>query len=113
MEDAQKSAYMESLESYFPLFWASKLHFYNTEMPFYNFPYTFGFLFSFGLYAIGEKEGKGFMDKYDHLLEDTARMSVEELAQKHFGIDLGKPEFWQNAIDLLAKDVEEFIKLAK
>lgn len=111
MEDAQKSAYLDSLGEYFPYFWASKLHFYYTEIPFYNFPYTFGFLFSFGLYAQGEKEGKSFMDKYDSILDDTARMTVEELASKHLKIDLGKPEFWQQAIDLLAKDVKEFISL--
>ena len=27
-------------------FWASKLHYYMTRAPSYNFPYTFGYLFS-------------------------------------------------------------------
>ncbi|HSX03895.1 MAG TPA: M3 family oligoendopeptidase [Rhabdochlamydiaceae bacterium] len=107
MEQAQKEAFMGELEDYFPYFWASKLHFYYTEIPFYNFPYTFGFLFSLGLYRLGEKD----MEKYDRLLDDTARMSVEELAHKHLGIDLGSPEFWQQAIDPLIKDVEEFTSL--
>ncbi|HSX11917.1 MAG TPA: M3 family oligoendopeptidase, partial [Rhabdochlamydiaceae bacterium] len=112
MEEAQKKAYLESLSDYFPQFWASKLHFYYTEVPFYNFPYTFGFLFSLGLYVFGKKEGSAFMDTYDRILEDTARMSVEELAQKHLGVDLSQPQFWQEAIDDLKQDVEEFLAIS-
>ena len=51
MLNAQKEAYMDSLETYHPMFWAAKLHFYNTGVPFYNFPYTFGYFFSLGIYA--------------------------------------------------------------
>ncbi|MDN6627138.1 MAG: M3 family oligoendopeptidase, partial [Pisciglobus halotolerans] len=43
MLKAQKKAYKDSLETYHPMFWAAKLHFYNTGVPFYNFPYTFGY----------------------------------------------------------------------
>ncbi len=43
MVNAQKEAYGDSLASYHPSFWCSKLHFYIDEVPFYNFPYTFGF----------------------------------------------------------------------
>ncbi|WP_240620148.1 M3 family oligoendopeptidase, partial [Peribacillus acanthi] len=48
MLEAQKEAYGDALSEYHPTFWASKLHFYITGVPFYNFPYTFGFLFSLG-----------------------------------------------------------------
>jgi len=40
-----------------PYFWASKLHFYITGITFYNFPYTFGFLMSRGLYAMFQERG--------------------------------------------------------
>ena len=53
MEEAQKEAYQDSLASYHPSFWASKLHFYISDISFYNFPYTFGYLFSLGIYARG------------------------------------------------------------
>src|SRR5699024_6875239 len=43
---AQKEAYEDALETYHPMFWAAKMHFYNTGVPFYNFPYTFGYFFS-------------------------------------------------------------------
>jgi len=111
MLDAQKEAYGDSLEEYHPSFWGSKLHFYITGVPFYNFPYTFGFLFSLGIYAKAIEEGKGYEEKYIALLKDTASMTVEELAYKHLQIDLTKEDFWNSAIELCIKDVEEFLAL--
>ncbi|CAM3708257.1 M3 family oligoendopeptidase [Marinicrinis lubricantis] len=113
MLGAQKEAYLDELAAYHPNFWASKLHFYLTDVPFYNFPYTFGYMFSAGIYALAEQEGHTFEDKYVSLLRDTGRMTVEELAQKHLQVDLTKPEFWQRAIDVTYRDVELFIKLAE
>ena len=40
-----------------PWFWASKLHFYIAGISFYNFPYTFGYLFSLGLFVRAKAEG--------------------------------------------------------
>src|SRR5918995_4274838 len=51
-----------------PYFWASKLHFYITGLTFYNFPYTFGFLLSRGLYAMFNKDGPEFLPKYEEFL---------------------------------------------
>ncbi|GIN20084.1 MAG TPA: oligoendopeptidase [Bacillus bacterium] len=113
MEKAQKEAYADSLSQYHPYFWGSKLHFYISDIPFYNFPYTFGYLFSLGIYAQAKKEGKGYEEKYISLLKDTGRMTVEELAKKHLGADLTKEDFWQAAVDLCIKDVEEFLELTK
>src|SRR5699024_5332251 len=45
MVEAQKEAYCDSLDEYDAKFWSSKLHFHITGVPFYNFPYTFGYLF--------------------------------------------------------------------
>ncbi len=109
MLNAQKESYCDSLGSYHPHFWASKLHFYIDDVPFYNFPYTFGYLFSLGIYAHAQKKGDSFEDDYISLLRDTASMTTEELAQKHLGIDLTKPDFWQNGIDIIKKDIEEFL----
>ena len=38
-------------------------------------------------------------------------MSTEELAQKHLGVDLTQPAFWQAASDSIAKDVALFLEL--
>lgn len=113
MEDAQKEAYLNSLDVYHPTFWASKLHFYITDWPFYNFPYTFGFLFSTGIYVRALGEGKSFAEKYDALLRDTGRMTTEQLAEKHLGTDLTQPDFWRSALDYCVADVREFLKLTE
>ncbi|MFT9598404.1 M3 family oligoendopeptidase [Mesobacillus sp.] len=113
MENAQNEAYGGALEEYHPLFWASKLHFFITGVPFYNFPYTFGYLFSLGIYAMAQEEGKGYEEKYIALLKDSASMTVEELAQKHLKVDLTKKDFWEKAVRMCVEDVEEFMALTE
>ena len=108
MLSAQKTAFKNGLADYHPLFWASKLHFYMTDAPFYNFPYTFGYLFSNGVYAQALAEGPAFADRYIALLRDTGSMTTEELAQTHLGVDLTKPEFWETAVNRVLADVDEF-----
>ncbi|KXH78818.1 M3 family oligoendopeptidase [Sporosarcina sp. HYO08] len=111
MTEAQQEAFGHALDTTHPHFWASKLHFYLTDVPFYNFPYTFGYLFSLSIYAKALEEGGSFEEKYIALLQDTAVMSVEELAMKHLGEDVTKQEFWQQGVALCIKDVEEFLEL--
>ncbi|MGX7263496.1 M3 family oligoendopeptidase [Enterococcus crotali] len=113
MLTAQKESYQDSLGSYHPHFWASKLHFFIDDVPFYNFPYTFGYLFSMGIYAYANKQGSNFEDQYIALLRDTASMTSEDLAKKHLGVDLTKPDFWQAGIDQVIKDVDEFMELTE
>lgn len=95
------------------MFWAAKLHFYSTGVPFYNFPYTFGYFFSLGVYARALGSDESFEEEYIALLRDTANMSTEDLAKKHLDVDLTQPEFWQNAIDQVHADVDEFLELTK
>ncbi|HLR41356.1 MAG TPA: M3 family oligoendopeptidase, partial [Virgibacillus sp.] len=111
MEAAQQEAYCDAVTDYDPTFWASKLHFHITGVPFYNFPYTFGYLFSLGIYAFAQKQDEGFEEDYIALLRDTGKMTVEELAMKHLHVDLTKPDFWEDAIQVCVNDVEEFLSL--
>ena len=114
MLDAQKEAFMGLLdekEGYHPLFWASKLHFFITGNPFYNFPYTFGFLFASGVYDRAMKEGPAFAKNYRALLADTGRMTTEEIAKKHLDVDLTKKDFWRDAVARALADVDAFVKL--
>jgi oligoendopeptidase F len=111
MVEAQKEAFGDSLSGWHPHFWASKLHFYLTDVPFYNFPYTFGYLFSTGLMAVAEKEGEGFHERYDALLRDTGVMSVEDLAMRHLGVSLDRPDFWRSAVARAVSDVDLFERL--
>lgn len=114
MVQAQKEAFGELLDpsGYHPLFWCTKLHFYITDSPFYNFPYTFGFLFSAGVYSRAKHEGPSFAQKYRDLLADTGSMSTEDVARKHLGVDLSREEFWTEAVESVVSDVDEFVKLA-
>lgn len=111
MVEAQREAFGDSLDEYHPHFWASKLHFHITGVPFYNFPYTFGYMFSLGIYAKAQQAGVAFEEKYIALLKDTASMTVEDLAYKHLGVDLTQKAFWEEAISLAVADVEEFLEV--
>ena len=113
MVEAQKEAYINGLGSYHPHFWAAKLHFFIDEVPFYNFPYTFGYLFSLGIYAKASQHADGFEDQYIALLRDTASMTTEELAKKHLDTDLHQATFWQAGIDMVLKDIATFMELTE
>lgn len=113
MVEAQKEAYIDGLGSYHPHFWAAKLHFFIDEVPFYNFPYTFGYLFSLGIYAKASQHADGFEDQYIALLRDTASMTTEELAKKHLDTDLHQATFWQAGIDIVLKDIATFMELTE
>lgn len=111
MIEAQKEAFRDGLVTYHPHFWASKGHFYGSGTPFYNFPYTFGFLLSAGIYVRALAEGPGFEQRYVGLLRDTGRMPTEEVARRHLGVDLAGPDFWRSAVDLVMVDVQEFLRM--
>lgn len=111
MQEAQEQAYGNVLDVWHPHFWCSKLHFYLTGVPFYNFPYTFGYLFSAGIYALAKKGEPGFEERYINLLRDTGRMRVEDLAMSHLGVDLTKKDFWQQAVAMSAADAREFLDI--
>ena len=65
-------------------------------------------LFSLGVYARREQLGATFYDSYVALLRDTGRMSAEDLAEKHLGVRLDEPEFWQETIAGLSHRVDAF-----
>ncbi|WP_010587453.1 M3 family oligoendopeptidase [Schlesneria paludicola] len=114
MEQAQRTAYLGLLsdDGWNPRFWVSKLHFYITSLPFYNFPYTFGYLLSLGVYAIG-KESKGdFPKQYRELLLATGCQDAEEAVQSTMGFDLRKPDFWQKSLNIVADRVKQFVTIA-
>ena len=112
---AQKKAYANTLDDsgYHKLFWASKLHFYLTGQPFYNFPYTFGFLFAVGIYDRALKEGPAFAKAYRNLLADTGSMMAEDVAKKHLGVDLTKQKYWAEAVSRVIGDIDPFVELAE
>lgn len=116
MVAAQKKSFVGTLdpeEGHHPLFWASKLHFFMTDAPFYNFPYTFGYLFAGGVYNRAKEEGASFARKYRALLADTGMMTSEKVAKKHLGVDITKEDFWKEAVNRVLADIEPFVRLAE
>ena len=108
MRAAWEKWYGDSIEEGDPMFWASKLHFYISGLSFYNFPYLFGYLFSLGVYARREAFGDEFFPRYRALLRDTGRMTTEDLAAKHLGVDLAQPDFWRDTLAMLEPRIDHF-----
>ena len=113
MTDYLEDWYGDSLSEGNEMFWASKLHFHISGLSFYNFPYSFGYLFSLGVYSRKSELGPQFFDSYVNLLRDTGRMTAEELASKHLGVDLTKPEFWNKSIDIVSAKMKRFEQLSE
>jgi oligoendopeptidase F len=90
-----------------PYFWASKLHFYITGITFYNFPYTFGYLLSRGLYAMFKKEGEIFLPKYEEFLRRAGSDTAENVVKQTVGSDIEKTEFWSEAIRSLEEPLAQ------
>jgi pepF/M3 family oligoendopeptidase len=113
VHEAFDHCYAGALSEYERLFWASKLHFFLSGHPFYNFPYSVGFLFSMGLYARALEEGpETFAPKYDETLRLTGFNSVETVAREALGVDVTKRDFWQSALQIIGNDVEAFEALS-
>ncbi len=110
MLDAQRQAFGDALDPDYmhPYMWCCKSHYYSPGLSYYNFPYAFGGLFSRGLYAKYLEEGDAFLPKYRALLKATTVKTVEDVA-RIAGIDLTNPEFWRKSLDIIARQIDEFI----
>ena len=103
MQSAQQAAYVNGLadDGWNPNFWISKLHFYISGLPFYNFPYTFGYLLSLGVYAVGKESSGDFPAQYRELLIATGCQETEAAVQSTLGYDLTQPDFWNKCLDIV------------
>lgn len=112
MLDAQRESYGDGLDENFlhPYMWVCKSHYYGAS--YYNFPYAFGGLFARGLYAQYEKEGAAFVPKYKKLLWATCVSTAEDTA-KVAGIDLGSQDFWREALQTIADQIDLFCQLVE
>jgi oligoendopeptidase F len=113
MRSAQQDAYCDGLadDGWNPNFWVSKLHFYISSLPFYNFPYTFGFLLSTGVYALAGEFGDQFAERYERLLLATGSQPTEQAVQSTLGYDLTQPTFWNRSLDVVERRVDQFLEL--
>ncbi|XLP24682.1 M3 family metallopeptidase [Bacillus toyonensis] len=107
---AQEEAYGHALSEYQPFVWMKYIQFYIADVPFYNYPYTFGYLASFSLLEIAKKNSSTFHLKYKEFLRETGKAPVEELMKKHFQIDITSYEFWDKAFIQISKDIDEYLQ---
>ncbi len=109
---AQDATYGDALdpEARHPRMWAQKGHYYSASRSFYNFPYTFGYLFGLGVHARYRAEPEGFVGRYEALLADTGMDDVVSLGRR-FGIDVEDVGFWRDALAATAARVEDYERL--
>lgn len=107
----QEKAYGSSLREYEPYVWTKYVQFYQATVPFYNYPYSFGFLFSIGLLEQA-KEDESFNRKFKSFLSETGKLPLEQLAKNQFQIELSQPEFWQRAVQNVVRDIEQYNRLS-
>ncbi len=113
MVEAQRRVWGQALlpDGEDPYFWASKLHFYITDVSFYNFPYTFGFLLAMALVRLFRQEGAEFLPRYQEFLRATGGGSAEEVAKAALGEDITGIEFWTAGIRALEEPLQRYEKL--
>ena len=113
MINAQKEAYGDGLDPEYlhPYMWIWKPHYYNANYNYYNFPYSFGLLFSKGLYSQYLKKKDEFPSEYEKLLSITGKNEISDIT-KVMGIDIHDREFWKQSLKIIKDDIEEFIKLS-
>ncbi|MBQ9748391.1 MAG: M3 family oligoendopeptidase [Clostridia bacterium] len=114
MLDAQKEAFGDGLDPdcLHPYMWCCKSHYYRAGLSYYNFPYAFGGLFSYGLYAKYLEEGEAFLPKYRALLKATTVDTVENVASIA-GIDLTEPDFWRKSLKTITDRIDLFLAQAQ
>ena len=111
MLSAQADAYGDGLEqsTAHPYMWAVKPHYYGSH--FYNWPYTYGFLFGLGLFANYRHDPQRFQQSYDDVLSRAGMNTAEELGAV-FGFDVSDVAFWTASVDVLRGQIEQYTALA-
>ncbi|OJD58266.1 M3 family metallopeptidase [Bacillus sp. NH11B] len=109
--EAQEKAYGNALSEYQPFVWMKYVQFYIADVPFYNYPYTFGYLVSFSLLELAKENKREFHWRYKEFLRETGKAPVEELMKIHFEMDLTNYEFWNKAFIQINKDIDEYLQL--
>ncbi|WP_051525156.1 M3 family oligoendopeptidase [Exiguobacterium artemiae] len=93
-----------------PYKWIYVGHFYDTGKPFYNIPYTVGYLLSNQLYASVKQSKAAFTSQFEPLLRDSGQASIEELIERHLGGDPQSVAFWQQSLTPLRDSIVLYLK---
>lgn len=98
-----------TLHPEYSVYWMYIPHFIHS--PFYVYAYAFGDCLVNSLYGVYRKEkqagrGAAFAEKYVAMLEAGGTLRHKALL-KPFGLDAGKPDFWQAGLDVIAGYINE------
>jgi len=85
------------------MWWSYVPHFIGT--PGYVYAYAYGQLLALSVYGRYLEEGEGFVPRYIELLSAGGSRSPEELAAIA-GLDLADPEFWNDGLQLVRRQLE-------
>ncbi|CAG9623569.1 M3 family oligoendopeptidase [Sutcliffiella rhizosphaerae] len=113
MSESLNESYYGTLDNPSVRSWIWTPHFYLTKTPFYNYPYTFGYLLASSLHAKYKETGLLFEEKYIRLLRDSGKMSIEDLVRKHLGGDITKASFWEKGMEICTNEAKEYIRLSR
>ncbi|MRN51640.1 M3 family oligoendopeptidase [Paenibacillus monticola] len=113
MHSCMVEAYGESIDetTLHAYMWMNKAGYFMAGNEFLNFPYSFGLLFSKGLYAEYLKKGEEFFTQYRLFLSATSKNNIVDAASI-MGVDVHSIDFWRNALQLIKTDIAEFISKA-
>ncbi len=96
------------LDTIHPYMWMSKIGYFIAGNEFLNFPYSFGLLFSKGLYAEYLEKGEDFVACYHQFLSATSKHDIADVA-KIMNVDVHSIDFWRSALKLIEGDIAALI----
>ncbi|MGV8981792.1 hypothetical protein [Clostridium sp.] len=86
--------------------WMNKIGYFMADNEFLNFPYSFGVLFSKGLYAEYIKKGEEFVAQYNNFLSASSKNNIVDIA-KIIDVDVHSIDFRRNSLNLIQKDIKK------
>jgi len=110
MERCQQAVFGGQLNSWNPMGWTSVLHYYISQFGFYNWPYTFGYLFSGYIYEQAKAAGPSYLPTLRQILIQTGYRETEDIAQDVLGVDLADPKFWEQTVQSLIQLSDVFLE---
>ncbi|MCM3588807.1 M3 family oligoendopeptidase [Mesobacillus maritimus] len=113
MDSMLKDVYGDDLAESNPYLWMTIPQFFSTKLAFYNIPYTIGYLFSNGIYALAKEHGTKFVEQYDALLKNSGRMTVEDLVSTYLEKDITEKEFWETSLQPTIAAIDEYLRLTE
>ncbi|APC48846.1 M3 family oligoendopeptidase [Virgibacillus halodenitrificans] len=113
LDEMLRNLYGDIVDDTNKFLWINIHQFFSTDLAFYNIPYTIGYLFSNGIYALAKEKGSGFPKQYDELLRNSGKMTVEQLADNFLDQNITKKDFWQASLQPVKDAIETYLQLTE